>query len=68
MSARDLAQETFVRLREESLPLVLGTRWEYVPAEPGADFDALVVEWLTRVDDGGRWYLAHTTFSNRHKK
>ena len=53
--------------REEWVPLVLGTRWEYVPAEPGSDFDALVVEWLTHVDDEGRWYQAHTSIGNRNK-
>ncbi|MCE5238735.1 sigma-70 family RNA polymerase sigma factor [bacterium] len=52
--------------REEWMPLVVGTRWEYVPAEPGEDFDALMVEWLGHCSADGTWYQPHTQIGNRH--
>lgn len=51
--------------REEWVPLVVGTRWEYVPAEPGEDFDALMVEWLSHCGEDGTWYQPHTAIGNR---
>jgi RNA polymerase sigma-70 factor, ECF subfamily len=54
--------------RDEWVPLVLGTRWEYVPAEQAQDFDTLMVEWLSHVDDEGLWYQPYTTVSNRRAK
>ena len=51
--------------RDEWVPLVVGTRWEYVPAKPGWDFDALVVMRLTHVDAEGKYYLARTSVGNR---
>jgi RNA polymerase sigma-70 factor, ECF subfamily len=51
--------------REEWVPLVQGTRWEYVPAEPGEDFDALAVRILTHKSEDGTCYLAGTTVGNR---
>ncbi len=53
--------------REEWVPLVLGTRWEHVPAEPAEDFDALMASWLSHVDDEGLWYVPHATVANRRK-
>lgn len=54
--------------RDEWVPLVLGTRWEYVPAVPGEDFDTLVTEWLAHVDGEGRWYQANAIIANRREK
>ena len=51
--------------RDEWVPLVVGTRWEYVPAKRGWDFDALVVMRLTHVDGEGKYYLAWTSVGNR---
>ena len=51
--------------RDEWVPLVVGTRWEYLPAEPDETLDTLVAEWLTHVDEEGRWYQAHMTIANR---
>ncbi len=53
--------------REEWVPLVVGTRWEYVPAEPPEDFDALVVVRLTHLDEDDTAYLATTSVGNRHR-
>jgi RNA polymerase sigma factor (sigma-70 family) len=53
--------------RDEWVPLVVGTRWEYVPAEPAEDLDALMVSWLSHVDDQGTWYMPHTVVANRHE-
>lgn len=47
---------------------MVGTRWEYVPAEPGEDFDALVVMQLTHVDGEGKYYLARTAVGNRREE
>lgn len=52
--------------REEWVPLIVGTRWEYMLAEPAEDFDALVVVRLTHVDEDGTAYLASTVVGNRH--
>ncbi len=51
--------------REEWVPLIVGTRWEYVPAEAGADFDALVLCRLTHIDQDGNAYIAYTCVGNR---
>ncbi|MEN6546005.1 MAG: sigma-70 family RNA polymerase sigma factor [Armatimonadia bacterium] len=51
--------------REEWVPLVVGTRWEYVPAEPGEGFDVLMVEWLSHRGEDGTWYQPHTAVGNR---
>ena len=53
--------------REEWVPLVVGTRWEYVPAEPGEGFDALMVEWLSHCGEDGTWYQPHTAIGNRRE-
>lgn len=53
--------------REEWVPLVQGTRWEYVPAEPGEDFDALAVRILTHKAEDGTCYLAGTRIGSRRK-
>ncbi len=51
--------------REEWVPLVLGTRWEHVPAEPPEDLDALMVSRLTHIDEDGKAYITGTTVGNR---
>lgn len=51
--------------REEWVPLVVGTRREYVLAEPAEDFDALMVEWLSHCGEDGMWYQPHTAIGNR---
>jgi hypothetical protein len=60
-----LARFSCPEQRDEWVPLVPGTRWEYVPAEPGEDFDALAVRTLTCCGEDGTWYLAGTTVGNR---
>ena len=50
---------------DDWIPLVVGTRWEYVPAEPSEEFDALVAVRLTHLDDEGTGYLASTRWGNR---
>ncbi len=51
--------------REEWVPLVVGTRWEYVPAEAGADFGALIVSRLAHIDQDGKAYIARIRVGNR---
>ena len=51
--------------REEWVPVVVGTRWDDVPAEPGEDFDALVIARLTHIGEDGRAYVAETTAGTR---
>jgi RNA polymerase sigma-70 factor (ECF subfamily) len=52
---------------DEWFPLVAGTRWEYVPADYPADFDALIVFRLTHLADDGNAYLATTQWGDRHE-
>jgi hypothetical protein len=54
--------------REEWVPLVVGTRWEYVPAKRPKGVDALTVCQLTHLDDEGQGYIAVTKWANRHER
>ncbi len=50
---------------EEWVPLVVGTRWEYVSAEPPDDLEALVLRRVTHIADDGTVYLTKTIVGNR---
>lgn len=50
---------------EEWVPLVVGTRWEYVSAEPPDDLEALVLRRVAHIADDGTVYLTETIVGNR---
>ncbi|HCA46707.1 MAG TPA: hypothetical protein DEP45_04905 [Armatimonadetes bacterium] len=51
--------------REEWFPLVVGTRWEWQPAEPPDGIEIHMVNRLTHIAEDGTFYLASTTLAER---
>jgi RNA polymerase sigma-70 factor (ECF subfamily) len=51
--------------REEWFPLVVGTRWEWQPADPIEGIDVQMVNRLTHISEDGNVYLATTTVAQR---
>lgn len=51
--------------REEWFPLVVGTRWEWQPAEPPDGIEIHMVNRLTHIAEDGTFYLASITLAER---
>lgn len=47
------------------IPLAVGTRWEWVPAEPHPDFPTRSVAFVTAHDDEGKVYIAQAALRVR---
>lgn len=64
MTEHTVLRATTAAATEAWLPLAAGTRWEYVPAEPDPQFEALLVVQVTHCDGEGKSYLGITTIAD----
>ncbi len=62
-----LAEHECPESRDEWIPLVVGTRWHFAPAEAPDDFDVHVVTKLTHVSEAGDGFLATAEFGNSYE-